>query len=97
MSVFGIFRKNKRQISFRTHRKLFVAMFLLLVLGITSAVTFIFNALAADDVPVPSVEISSQHSSFANNDPGSWKITKSAEWIDAGKARVTVKVESVAK
>ena len=94
MSVFGIFHKNKRQISFRTHRKLFVAMFLFVILGATAVV---LNVLAADDVPVPSVETSSQHSNFANNEPGSWKITKSAEWTGFGKARVTFKVESVAK
>ncbi len=97
MSVFGIFHKNKRRISFRTHRKLFVAMFLFVILGITGAVTFIFNVLAANDVPVPSVEISSQHSNFANNEPGSWKITKSAKWTDFGKAKVTFNVETIAK
>ncbi len=92
----GIFRKNKRQFGIRSHRNLFVALFLCLIFGVSATVSFILNVIAAD-VPVPSVEIFSEHSSYPDGEPGSWKITKSAEWVDFGKARVTFKVESVAK
>ena len=92
----GIFRKNKRQFSISSHRNLFVAIFLGLVFGISGVISLIMNAMAAD-VPVPSVEILSQNSSYLDGHPGAWRVTKSAEWIDFGKARVTFKVESVAK
>jgi len=92
----GIFRKNKRQFGIRSHRNLFVAIFLGLVFGISGVISLIMNAMAAD-VPVPSVEILSQNSSYPDGHPGAWRVTKSAEWTDFGKARVTFKVESVAK
>ena len=89
------FRKNKRQFGIRSHRNLFVALFLL-VGFVTSFAICLFLKAQATSVPIPSVEIYSEHSSFANNEPGAWKITKSAEWTDLGKARVTFKVESIA-
>ena len=90
------FRKNKRQFSIRSHRNLFVAIFLFLVFGITGVISLILNAMAAE-VPVPSVEIFSEHSSYPDDEPGSWKITKSAEWTDAEKARITFEVNSIPK
>ena len=91
-----IFRKNKRQFGIRSHRRVFVAIFLCLVFGVSGAFSFILNTSAAE-VPVPSVEIFSEHSSFENGEPGSWKITKSAQWTDSNKARITFEVESIAK
>ncbi len=90
------FHKNKRQFGFRSHRKLFVAIFLLLISGVSGIVTLILN-VNAQTVPVASVELFSEHSSYQNNEPGAWKITKSAKWTDLGKARITFEVESVAK
>ena len=92
----GIFRKNKRQFSIRSHRKLFVAIFLVTLFGISGIISLIMNAMAAD-VPVPSVEILSQKSSYPDGHPGAWKITKSAEWAELNKARIEFKVESVPK
>ena len=92
MSVFGIFRKNKRTIGFRRSR-IFGAIFLLLTVCIS-----MFSGLTrAADVPVRSVEILSNNSSYVDGQPGSWKITKSAKWTDVGKARITFEVESVTK
>ena len=96
MSFFGILHKNKRQFGLHAHRKFFVAMILFLVFGVTGVISLILNVLAAE-VPVRSVEFFSQHTSFTNNEAGSWKITKSAEWTDIGKARITFEVESIAK
>ena len=92
----AIFRKNKRQFGHRSHRNLFVALFLLLVFGVSGIVTFLLNA-NAQLVPVASVEIFSEHSDYDNNEPGAWKVTKSAEWTALGKARITFEVESNAK
>ena len=88
------FRKNKRQFGFRSHRKLFVAIFLFLVFGISGVVSLILNAMAAE-APVPFIEIFSEHSNFTNNEPGSWKIKKSAEWTGLGKAKIVFETESI--
>ena len=92
----AIFRKNKRQFGHRSHRNLFVALFLLLVFGVSGIVTFVLNA-NAQLVPVASVEITSEHTNYENNESGAWKVTKSAEWTALGKARITFDVESIAK
>ena len=46
---------------------------------------------------IKSVELTSQHVSFSNGDPGSWHVTKSAKWIAEGKARITFDVDTIAK
>ena len=46
---------------------------------------------------IKSVELTSQHANYANSDPGSWHVTKSAEWIEQNKARITFNVDTVAK
>ena len=68
------------------------------------AATFVFGGLmihSAMAAPytevVKSVTLTSQHASYANNTPGSWNVEKSAEWIEAGKARITFNVDTVAK
>ena len=86
------FRKNKRQFRYHSHRRVFVALFLL-VLASTVISSLLFKTIAIDG-PVASVEIFSQNSDFTNGDAGAWKVTKSADWIEPGKARVTFKVES---
>ena len=94
MSVFGIRHKNKRQLGIHSHRRLFVALFLFGILASSAVTTFLLNA-NAQLVPIRSVEITSEHSNFESGDPGAWKITKSAEWTDSAKAKITFKVESV--
>ena len=88
------FHKNKRKSVFCTKRTAFCALFLVLL---TSVITTLILNVNAQLVPVASVEITSEHLSYANNDPGSWKITKSAEWVDFGKAKITFEVNSVPK
>ena len=90
------FRKNKRHFTCRSHRNFFVALFLFLVFGVSGAIVLIMN-VNAQTAPVKSIEIKSARSNFDNGEPGAWKITKSAEWIDAGKARITFKIDSIAK
>ena len=90
----GIFCKNKRQFGFRSHRNLFVAIFLL-VFTATTIVSIILNAQAEQE-PVHSVEITSSHANYAEEEPGAWKVTKSAEWTDTGKARITFEINSIA-
>ncbi len=68
------------------------------------AATFVFgglmirSAMAAPYTEViKSVELTSQHASYANNTPGSWNVEKSATWIAPGKARITFDVDTIAK
>ena len=46
---------------------------------------------------IKSIELTSQHTSYANGDPGSWDVTKSAEWISQNKARITFNINTIAK
>ena len=96
MSIFGIRNINKRSSAFCTKRTVFVALFLVGLFGVYGAISLLLNVNAAE-TPVRSVEIVSDHSNYENSEPGGWKITKSAEWIDAGKARITFDVNSIPK
>ena len=86
------FRKNKRHFAYRSQRRVFVALFLFAFL-VTTVVSLI-SKVNAETVPVASVTFLSQNTDFNNVDPGAWKATKSAEWIDEGKARITFDIVS---
>ena len=95
MSFFGSSNKNKRKFGKVFDRRVFVAIFLvpltctLVILGI--------NSSKAYEAPIKTVEITSDNSSFDNEEAGAWKVRKSAEWIDTGKARITFDIESIIK
>ncbi len=59
------------------------------------ALTIFIGKSFALPKPVRSIEIFSENTSFTNNDPGAWKVTKSAKWIGKGKARITFDVDSI--
>ena len=40
------------------------------------------------------IYIKSRNRNFDSDQPGSWRVTKSAEWVGKGKARLTLKAES---
>ena len=69
------------------NKKLFI---LLLIVPI---IIFFIGRSFSQEVEVKSVEIQSED----YNEPGSLHITKSAEWIDADKAKVTFDLDSVMK
>ena len=48
----------------------------------------------AKEEPVKSITIESENLSYEENKPGSYKITKQAEWIGKGKARITFRVDT---
>ncbi len=54
----------------------------------------LMNSYALNE-PVPKIIFSSQTLSYEENDSGSWKVDKSAEWIGEGKARITFQVDTV--
>ncbi len=88
------FHKNKRKFAYRSHRRVFVAMFLLMIVS-TIITSLILKASAADG-PIPSIEFVSENSNFADNEGGSWKVRKTVDWVDAGKARITFEINSKA-
>ena len=88
----AIFRKNKRQFAYRSHRMVFVAMFLFAFIS-SVAISLLFKA-SAENGPVASVVFNSNHASFNDVDSGAWKVTKSAEWTGLGKASITFDVVS---
>ena len=52
---------------------------------------------AAPTVPVPSISLTSQHTSYASNTPGAWNVTKSAKWTSVNTAKITFEVDTIAK
>ena len=46
---------------------------------------------------VKSINIFSKNASYKDSEPGSWKVSKSASWIDDGKARITINVDTISK
>lgn len=95
MSAVGIFHQNKRRLTHCTYRKVFIAVFLFMLLS-AGLLNLVFN-VRADNEPVRSVIITSSNSSYEMNTPGAWQVEKSAEWTGSGKARITFDVDSIAK
>lgn len=56
-------------------------------------ITFLGYSFAAL-TPVKSVIITSQNSSYASKEEGSWQVEKSGKWINKGKARITLDVDT---
>ena len=75
----------------RSHKKL--ALISLSVLSILLLVTILPNSFASL-TPIKSITIESENLSYEKNESGSYKITKSAEWIGKGKARITFQVDT---
>ena len=75
----------------RKHKKR--ALILLSVLSILLLVTILPNVFAAT-TPIKSITIESENLNYEENESGSYKITKSAEWIGKGKARITFQVDT---
>ena len=76
-------------------RKILYASIFVLIISIISLriMSTTFSLLQ----PVSSVEIFSSNVSYPNDEEGSWKVTKSAKWIEEGKARITVDVDTILK
>ena len=89
-----IFRKNKRQFGIHSYRRVFVALFLVIVIGMISSFFLNVNAQLS---PIHSVTFSSEHLDFGNSEEGSWNITKTAEWVGETRAKVTFTAESITK
>ncbi len=93
----AIRRKFLSRNKWRTLALVFAGAFLGvgLVAGSISLVSHLVSA--APTVPVPSISLTSQHSSYASNTPGAWNIEKSAEWVGVNTARITFDIETIQK
>lgn len=85
--------KNKIKNFIKEHTKETI-IFSIIVIAIL--IYFIVPSFASL-IPVKSVVITSEHSSYENNDPGAWQVTKSGEWTGKGEATVTFDVDTVLK
>ena len=63
------------------------------ILIILLLITILPNSFASL-TPVKSISFESEKLSYEKNDAGSYKITKQAEWIGKGKARITFQVDT---
>ncbi len=85
--------KNKIKKFIKEHIK---EIIIVCALVIAILIYFIVPSLASL-IPVKSVVITSEHSSYEDNDPGAWQVTKSGEWTGKGEATVTFDVDTVLK
>ena len=85
--------KNKIKKFIKEHIK---EIIIVCVLVIAILIYFIVPSFA-NLIPVKSVVITSEHSSFEDNEPGAWQVTKSGEWTGRGEATVTFDVDTVLK
>ena len=92
--------RNKHRM-FRNHgfslRHLFGAVILFVLTFVTTILINRFVLAAPYTDVIKSIELTSQHTSYTNSAPGSWHVTKSAQWIEEGKARITFDVDTVRK
>ena len=61
---------------------------------ITCMIVAISIPVFAKEEPIKSITIESENLSYEENKPGSYKITKQAEWIGKGKARITFQADT---
>ena len=67
----------------------------IVILGLFIVLVGVFLKSYAVLEPVKSISFSSEKLNYQNNEPGSVGITKSAEWISSGKARITFELNTV--
>lgn len=68
-----------------------------LIIATIIAIIVIPKALSQTE-PVKKITIISEENlNYQKNDPGSWQITKSADWTSYGKARITFQVNTIRK
>ena len=85
--------KNKIKDFINTYKKE-VTVFSVLTLFIT---IYLLSTSFGAVNPVKSVIITSENTSYENNEPASWQVTKSGEWTAKGEATVTFDVDTVLK
>ena len=71
---------------------------ILLIVGLLIIGTsFFIKTSLAVETPIPSITIQSEKLNYNNQEGGAWQVTKSVKWIEKGKARITIDVETIPK
>jgi len=65
------------------------------VVGLLFSIVGLFYSSFALLDPMKSISFTSENLNYDEKDSGSWKIENSAEWIEKGKARITVKLDTI--
>ena len=68
-----------------------------IIVASSFSILLISRVFAVPTEPIPSIELTSQHTSFASGEPGAWKVNKMAGWTSSSTARIIVDVESLLK
>ena len=91
-------KNNFKDIFKKASKRTFIVLGAVLLASISAIASFIISVAAADyTVPIKSVTLTSAHTSYTSNEPGSWNIEKSAKWTGRGKAQITFDVSSIMK
>ena len=67
----------------------------IVVVGLLFIMIGLFYSSFALLDPMKSISFTSENLNYDEKDSGSWKIENSAEWIEKGKARITVKLDTI--
>ena len=65
------------------------------LLGVTMILLGILSRSYSALIPVSSVIFSSNNLDYNQSEPGSWQVTKSAEWISSNQVEITFQVSSI--
>ncbi len=65
------------------------------VVGLLFSIVGLFYSSFALLDPMKSISFTSENLNYDEKDSGSWKIENSAEWVEKGKARITVKLDTI--
>ena len=82
----------KKRIGKIKNRKLILSLFCVMVLSIV--VGFIMNSYSAQEL-INSITVDSKALNYENNTPGSFRVTKSAKWINKDQLRIRLDLESI--
>lgn len=86
--------KMIKELRFVLRNKSLIYTIILITIGV---IFYILPSSFANLTPVNSIELYSKNTSFENNEPSSWKITKSVKWIGKKEAKITIDVDSILK
>lgn len=69
----------------------------IIMVGILLVMVGLFYSSFSLLEPVRSIRFTSEKLNYDEKTPGSWKVEKSAEWIDKGRAKITIDVDTILK
>lgn len=90
-------RNSKKKNSKRKKYKIYnIAIILFIVLTLVLSTSLFLNSFAIND-RIESISFTSNALSYNNNEPGSFRVEKSAKWIGKQSAKITFEIDSILK